>query len=153
MSSASWALGVHSNPIEGETSFAEARDEAAEHGEAPCNLLYPLYVLNRAHPHDGRDLLWVGFDAMLEDDKTEQHTPWDPENALLRVELNVICSELCEGLLKVSYDLVSPFGLDHDVVHVGLNGPPDEVLKTLQHTTLVCSPSVLQTKWHCDIAE
>ena len=62
----------------------------AEHGEAPCNLLYPLYVLNRAHPHDGRDLLQVGFDAMLRDDKTQQHTPWDPKNALLSVE---ICKE------------------------------------------------------------
>ena len=57
-------------PIEGETLFAEARDKMAEHGEAPCNSLYPLYVLNRAHPSDGRDVLRVGFDAMLGDDKT-----------------------------------------------------------------------------------
>ena len=40
-------------PIEGETSFVEARDEVAERGEAPYNSLYPLYVLNRAHSHDG----------------------------------------------------------------------------------------------------
>ena len=71
----------------------------AEHGEAPCNLLYPLYVLNRAHPCDGRDLLRVGFDAELRDDKTQQHTPRDPENALLEVELNAVCSKFCEGLL------------------------------------------------------
>ena len=32
--------------IKGETSFAEARDEAAKCGEAPCNPLDPLYVLN-----------------------------------------------------------------------------------------------------------
>ena len=57
-------------PIEGETSFAEARDKAAKHGEAPCNPLYPLYVLNQAHPRDGQDLLWVGFDVVLRDDKT-----------------------------------------------------------------------------------
>ena len=80
---------------------------------------------------------------MLGDDETKQHAPWDPKNALLRVELNTICLEFCEGLLKVSYDLVSPFGHDHDVVYVGLNGPPDEVPKTLEHTTLVCSPNVL----------
>ena len=86
-------------PIEGETSFAEARDKAAECGEAPCNSLYPLYVLNRAHPRDGRDLVWVGFDATLRDDKTQQHTPWDPENALLGVELNAVCSEFYDGLL------------------------------------------------------
>ena len=125
----------------------------AEHGEAPCNSLYPLYVLNWAHHRDGRDLLRVGFDATLEDDKTQQHTPWNPNNAFLGVELNVVCSEFCEGLLKVGYNLVSPFGLDHDVIYVGLNGSPDEVPKTLEHTTLVCSPYVFQTEQHYDIAE
>ena len=85
--------------IEGETSFAEARDKAAEHGEASCNSLYPLYVLNWAHHHDGQDLLWGGFDAMLGDDKTQQHTPWDPKNILLGVDLNVVCSKFHEGLL------------------------------------------------------
>ena len=123
--------------------FAEVQDEAVERGEAPCNSLYPLYVLNWAHPCDGRDLLWVGFDATLIDDETKQHTPQDSENALLRVELNAISSEFCIGLLKVGYDLVSLFGPDHDVVHVGLNSLPDEVLETLEHTMLVRSPSVL----------
>ena len=56
-------------------------------------------------------------------------------------------------MLKVGYELVSPFGLDHDVVYVGFNGSPDEVLEALEHATLVCSPIVLQTKWHCDVAE
>ena len=71
--------GLLQKPIEGETSFVEAQDEAVERDEAPCNSLYPLYVLNQAHPHDGRDLLWVGLDAMLGDDETEQHAPWDPK--------------------------------------------------------------------------
>ena len=92
-------VGLLQEPIEGETSFVEARDKAAERSEAPYNSLYPLYVLNQAHPHDGRDLIWVGFDAMLGDDKTQQHTLWDPKNALLEVELNVICSKFHEGLL------------------------------------------------------
>ena len=109
---------------------------------APCNSLYLLHVLNRAHPCDGRDLLWVGLDAMLGDDETKQHAPRDPKNALLRVELNVVCSEFCEGPLYVSYDLFNLFGPDHDVIHVGLNGSSDEVPKTLEHTTLVCSPHV-----------
>ena len=91
-------VGFLQKPIEGETSFAEARDKTAKNDEAPYNSLYPLYVLNRAHPHDGRDLLWVGFDAMLRDDKTQQHTPRDPENAFPRVEFDVVCSELREGL-------------------------------------------------------
>ena len=65
----------------------------AEHDEAPYNSLYPLYVLNWAHPCDGGDLLRVGFDAMLGDDKTQQHTPWDFKNAFIGVEFNVVCSE------------------------------------------------------------
>ena len=71
----------------------------AEHGEAPYNSLYPLYVLNQAHSRDGRDLLWVGFDAMLGDDKTQQHTHWDPENAFLGVEFDAVCSNFHEVLL------------------------------------------------------
>ena len=90
---------------------------------------------------------------MLRDDETKQHTPGDPENALLEVELNVVCSKFYEGLFKVGYELVSPFGLDHDVVHIGLNGSHDEVSKTLEHTMLVRSPCVLQTEQYCDIAE
>ena len=37
---------------------------------------------------------------MLGDDKTQQYTPWDSKNALLGVELNVVCSEFREGLLE-----------------------------------------------------
>ena len=54
---------------------------------------------------------------------------------------------------RISYEVVGPFGFDHDVINVGLNSPPDEVPEALEHTTLVCSPSVLQTKQHCDVAE
>ena len=49
--------------------------------------------------------------------------------------------------------MVSPFGLNHDVINVGLNGPPDEVPKTFGHAMLVCSPSVLESEWHHNIAE
>ena len=84
--------------IEGDTSFVEVRDKATECGEAPYNSLYPLYVLYRAHPRDSRDL-WVGFDATLGNDKTQQRTPCDLKNTLLGVELDAVCSEFCEGLL------------------------------------------------------
>ena len=65
-----------------------------------------------------------------------------PENAFLGVEFDAIHAEFCKGLLKISYEVVSPFGSDHDVINVGLNGPPDEVPKALEHTALVCSPNV-----------
>ena len=66
----------------------------AEHGEAPYSSLYPLYILDQAHPHNGRDLLRVGFDAVLGDDKTQQHTPWDLKNTLLGVDFDTVFSEL-----------------------------------------------------------
>ena len=49
--------------------------------------------------------------------------------------------------------MVSPFGLDHDVINIGLNGLPDEVPKAPEHTMLVCGPHVLQTEWQRDEAE
>ena len=103
----------------------------------PITRCTPFYVLNQAY------LIWVSFNAMLGDDETQQHTPRDPKNALLGVELNAICSEFCEGLLKVSYDLVSLFGLNHDVIHIGLNGSPDEVSEAIEHIALVRCPSIL----------
>ena len=56
-------------------------------------------------------------------------------------------------MLKIGYEVVSTFGLDHDVVNVGLNGPPDEIPEVFEHIALVCSPSVLQTERHRDVAE
>ena len=46
-------VGLLQKLIKGEASFVEARDEVAEHGEAPYNSLHPLHILNRSHPHDG----------------------------------------------------------------------------------------------------
>ena len=90
---------------------------------------------------------------MLGDDETKQHAPRDPKNTLLRIELDVVRSEFCKGLFKIGDEMVGLFGFDHDVVNVGLNGPPDEVPEAPKHTVLVCSPSVLQTEQHYDIAE
>ena len=79
---------------------------------------------------------------MLEDDETKQHTPRDPKNTLLGIEFAAIRLEFCKGLLKVDNEVVSLFGFNYDVINVGLNGPPDEVPETLEHITLVYSPSV-----------
>ena len=87
--------------------------------------------MNWAHPRDGQDLLWVGFDATLGDDEAEQHTPRDPKNTLLGIEFDAIRSEFCKGVLKISNEAVSSFGLNYDVIDIGLNGPPDEIPKHL----------------------
>ena len=83
---------------------------------------------------------------MLGDDEAEQHAPRDPENTFLGVEFVAICSEFCEGLLKIGNEVVSPFRFNYDVIDVGLNGPPDEVPKAFEHTTLIHGPSVLQKR-------
>ena len=105
--------------------------------------MYSLYALNQAHPCDVQDLLWVGFDAALSDDKTQQHAPRDPKNTFLRIEFDAIRSEFRKGLLKVSDQVISSFGFDYDVIDIGLNGSPDEVSEAIEHTALVHSPNVL----------
>ena len=65
----------------------------------------------------------------------------DPKNTFFGVEFDAICLEFCKGLLKISNEVVSPFGFNYDVIDVGLNGPPNEVLKAFEHTALVCSPA------------
>ena len=85
---------------------------------------------------------------MLRDDEAEQHAPRDPENTFLGIEFDAIRSEFCKGLFKIGNEVVSLFGLNYDVVNVGLNSPPDEVPEAFEHTMLVHSPNILQTKRH-----
>ena len=85
---------------------------------------------------------------MLGDDEAEQHAPRDPENTLLGIEFDAIRSEFYKGLLKIGNKVVSSFGLNHDVIDIGLNGSPNEVSKAIKHTTLVRRPSILQTEQH-----
>ena len=80
---------------------------------------------------------------MLGDNEAKQHAPQDPKNTFLGIEFDAICSEFCKGLLKIGNKVVSPFGINYDVVNVGLNGPPDEVPEAFEHAVLVRSPSVL----------
>ena len=85
---------------------------------------------------------------MLGDDEAEQHAPWDPKNTFFGIEFDAIRPEFRKGLLKIGDQVVGLFGFNYDVVDVGLNGPSDEVSKAFEHTTLVCSPSILQIEWH-----
>ena len=85
---------------------------------------------------------------MLRDDEAEQQSPRDPENTFLGIEFDAICLEFSKGSFKIGDKVVSPFGLNYDVVDIGLNGPPDEVPKASEHTALVRSPSVLQSEQH-----
>ena len=51
-------------------------------------------------------------------------------------------------MLKVGDKVFGPLGFNYDVIDVGLNGSPDEVPEAFEHTALVRSPSVFQTKQH-----
>ena len=106
-------------------------------------MLNPFYVLNWAYSCDGRDFLWVGLNAVLGDDEAEKHAPRDPENTFFEIEFDVVRPEFRKDLLKIGNQVIGLFGLDYDVVDVGLNGSPDEVPETFEHTSLVRSPSVL----------
>jgi len=49
--------------------------------------------------------------------------------------------------------LVGLFGLDYDVIHISLNGLPDEVSKAFGHAMLVRSLGVLESERHRNVAE
>ena len=44
-------------------------------------------------------------------------------------------------------------GLDYDVIHISLNGSPNEVPKAFGHAALVHSPDVLESERHRNVAE
>jgi hypothetical protein len=64
--------------------------------ETPCDPLNPLEVLNWAHLGDGRNLLWVGFDALLRDNGTKQHAPRNSKNAFLGLSLTLFARSLAK---------------------------------------------------------
>ena len=68
---------------------------------------------------------------MLGDDEAEKHAPRELENTFLGIEFDAICSEFSKGSFKIGDKVLSPFGLNYDVVDIGLNGPPDEVPETV----------------------
>ena len=51
-------------------------------------------------------------------------------------------------MLKIGDKVASLFGLNYDVVDIGLNGPPDEVPEAVEHTALVSGPNIFQTERH-----
>ena len=66
-----------------------------------------------------------------------------PKTHFFGIEFDVVRPEFRKDLLKIGNQVIGLFGLDYDVVDVGLNGSPNEVSETFEHTSLVHSPSVL----------
>jgi hypothetical protein len=55
-------------------------------------------------------------------------------------------------LLEVGHQLIGLSRLDHDVIDVCLNGPPDVVAETLDHAVLVSCPIIFESERHRIIA-
>ena len=81
-----------------------------------------------------------------------QSMPRGTPKTLLGVELDALLFEAFEGYLQVIDEITSLPGLDHDVVHVGLDGLPDVLAKDLGHAPQVCRPCVSEAKQHSRIA-
>ena len=75
-----------------------------------------------------------------------------PEDTLLGVELDALLSKAFEAYLQVVDEILGLSGLDHDVVHIGLNGSPNVVAKDLGHAPLVCGPYVSEAERHSHVA-
>jgi hypothetical protein len=73
----------------------------AEGGQATHDTLDTLQVLDQTHLNDSVDLLRIGLDPSLGDDKTKKHAMRDPENAFLGVEPDPVRSEPGKRLFKV----------------------------------------------------
>src|SRR3954462_15346326 len=71
--------GLHSIPL-------------SETGE----LLHLLQIFWLLHALDCSNLLGIAFDSSLGNEKSQELAGWDPENTLLGVELDLICSQVCK---------------------------------------------------------
>ena len=68
------------------------------------------------------------------------------------VELDAFLSKAFEGYPQVVDEILGFSGLDHDVVYVGLDGPPNVVAKDLGHAPLVRGTYVSKAERHSHVA-
>jgi hypothetical protein len=61
--------------------------------------MHALDIADGSYLGDGQDFLGVGLDPSLGDDKTEELHLWNPQHALLQVQLDVYSPESGEHLL------------------------------------------------------
>ena len=122
------------------------RDEATQGCKASHDPLHSLEVSDWSHASYGRDLLWVGFDAVFRDYEYQEHALRDPKHTLLVIELDALLSKAFEGYLQVVDEIPGPSGLDHDVVYIGLDGSPNVVAKDWVMHHWYVAPAFLRPK-------
>ena len=78
--------------------------------------------------------------------------PRGTPKTLLGVELDALLFEAFKGYFQVIDEITGLSGLDHNVIHVGLDSLPDVLAENLGHAPLVCGPYVSETEWHGHVA-
>ena len=77
---------------------------------------------------------------------------YGPSHGEVSLWLDALLFEAFEGYLQVIDEITGLPGLDHDVVHVGLDGLPNVLAKDQGHAPLVCGPCVSEAERHSHIA-
>jgi hypothetical protein len=102
----------------------------------PLNI---LDVPDLAYFSDGQNLIGVCFVATL----SEELTSWDPEGALLQVQLNVESPEAIEGFFQVGDEATALLGFYDDVVDIDLQVTHYLPLEAKLHAPLICGPTFI----------
>src|ERR1041385_5547440 len=87
--------------VQGDCLFAQPTEESAERCEATGELLHLLQGFGLLHALYCGYLLGVAFDSSLGNEKPQEFASLDSKHTLLRVELDLISSQICKGLSEV----------------------------------------------------
>ena len=78
-------------------------------------------ALGLADSYAGVDLDGVGFDSPLRYNVAKQLVYRHPEHALVRVQLDFVPPQVCEGLSEIGKEVILSIRLDDDVVDVDVS--------------------------------
>src|SRR4051812_25737058 len=87
--------------VQGNCLLAQPTKESAERREATDELMHLLQGLGLLHALYCGYLLGVAFDSSLGNEKPQELAGLDSKHTLLRVEIDLISSQICEGLSEV----------------------------------------------------
>src|SRR5664279_3458587 len=114
----------------------------------PGQLLDAPEVCRLIHHQNLLDFLWVRLDTPGGYEVAEQLPSWYSEDALRRVQLDLIFVECVEGLAEVVEERDSILCFDDYVIHIHLHILPDLFREAGLHVPLVGVPRVLEPEGH-----
>ena len=99
-------------------------------------------------------LIFSGLASMpLLETKKPKSLPAGTPNTLGRVKHHLVYPEIIKGFPQIIYQGFLLPGLNHNIIHIGMNIAPNLVMKTILHTTLISCLGTLEPKGHRNIAE